>query len=341
MKSFVTIIPGTDTKHAIVARVVRTDLKAIYIEPYVDGPILGFDRVHGKQWGLWPSEEAARGWHVAENDMLSYRHAHDFVLEIPSDRFRAIEHADAEIVTKLTNFVNDWLSSHGHPRLEQDVPRPDPRPVLRIGFVVLDPADMEPKVIVPPPDKPGTVYCDDGDLDSFMGEGAPVFPAEVKADARVYASRVIDSYLREHVQLPLRSWGGALRSICAAIAGLHMFVARTVVAMPDQVWLTYADALRMLRQCATGNVHLTLEGSDGKRFPNIKPSATPTSIAEIAAQMEAEAQRKDPAGHEVDPAAPMLFRLIVPQGADVDVDALVKAISVVLSHVGKEAPQSA
>ena len=112
-------------------------------------------------------------------------------------------------------------------------------------------------------------YCSSSDIESYVStptliqltndEGGDVINDTVTQEAIVYASTLIDGYLRGRYTLPLDTQFPLLKILCIDIAVYRLYSRRMRDEMPEVIENAYKNALSTLRDIQKGILSLQAE----------------------------------------------------------------------------------
>ena len=112
-------------------------------------------------------------------------------------------------------------------------------------------------------------YCSSVDIESYVStptliqltndEGGDVINDIVTQEAIVYASTLIDGYLRGRYTLPLNTHFPLLKILCIDIAVYRLYSRRMRDEMPETIENAYKNAISTLRDIQKGIVTLEAE----------------------------------------------------------------------------------
>ena len=112
-------------------------------------------------------------------------------------------------------------------------------------------------------------YCSSSDIESYVStptliqltndDGGDVINDTVTQEAIVYASTLIDGYLRGRYTLPLDTQFPLLKILCIDIAVYRLYSRRMRDEMPEVIENAYKNALSTLRDIQKGILSLQAE----------------------------------------------------------------------------------
>ena len=114
-----------------------------------------------------------------------------------------------------------------------------------------------------------THYCSSSDIESYVStptliqltndEGGDVINDTVTQEAIIYASTLIDGYLRGRYTLPLDTQFPLLKILCIDISVYRLYSRRMRDEMPEVIENAYKNAISTLRDIQKGVVSLQAE----------------------------------------------------------------------------------
>lgn len=112
-------------------------------------------------------------------------------------------------------------------------------------------------------------YCSSSDIESYVStptliqltndEGGDVINDTVTQEAIIYASTLIDGYLRGRYTLPLDTQFPLLKILCIDISVYRLYSRRMRDEMPEVIENAYKNAISTLRDIQKGVVSLQAE----------------------------------------------------------------------------------